>query len=230
MANENDSAARDAALKLMAPIISHEIRNPLAVIRNSAYFIKTKLTKQGEKDPKILKHLGIIDSELGHANEVLEDILRYARMPDPAPQKRPLSILVEEALASVETPENVKIKKSLAKKDPDVMVDPKLASGAIRHVIRNALDAAALIKAGGSVSVSTSEEKGAALVEVKDTGEGIPEDKRDEIFEPFYTSRPRGIGLGLAYARKALGRLKGSVELLSSNGKGTAFRIRLPLA
>jgi len=226
-----DPATWDAALRLLAPIVSHEIRNPLAIIGNSSYFIKVKLGKGAETDPKILKHLGIIEEELAHANATLGEILAFARMHEPALQAHPLNALVETAVRDLKPEPGVGLKLSLGKDAPRVTADGELASTAIRHVVRNALQAVA----GGrdtpaQVSVGTSAKGSFGEIEVSDDGPGVPVEALPRLFEPFNTTKPRGIGLGLAYVQKVLLLHKGSIELVEGTDPGATFRIRLPLA
>ncbi|MFC1678851.1 PAS domain-containing sensor histidine kinase [Elusimicrobiota bacterium] len=218
----------DAALKLMAPIISHEIRNPMAVIGNSSYFIKTKLSRSGDTDPKVTKHLGIIESEIKHANDVLGEMLAYARMRDPAPQPQDLNTLVGAALDNLPVPEHVTLKKSLSKSVPKVLADNTLVPQALRHVIRNAVEAL-LAPDPGIVRIKTGGDGKFGVVEVSDTGPGIPEKVRDRLFTPFTTEKPRGTGLGLAFAAKVMRLHKGRVETVPID-KGTCFKIFLPAA
>lgn len=205
-----DSAALDAALKLMAPIISHEIRNPLAVIGNSAYFVKTKLDILKVADPKVAKHLSHIETELKHANDVLEGMLLYARMKDPALSATPLLSLASDALGELQLPKGAKLDNKLDAKSPSAMVDPELATRSLRHVLRNAFEAAG---EGGLIKLEAQTGKANTLtVTVSDSGPGFPKEMEGRLFIPFQTTRPRGIGLGLAYVKKAAERMGGKAE------------------
>lgn len=231
MLEDKDDAALEAALAKMTPIISHEIRNPLAIIGNSAYFIKTKLSKQGELDPKVTRHFAIIETELKHANDVLGEILAYTRMPEAKKAPHALTVLVEAALAATAAPEGVKIQKSLKAGELKVSVDGEMTASALHHLIRNAFEALAAggAKAAGTLKIATSKDGGDwGVVEISDSGPGIPAEAEAKLFTPFNTTRPRGVGLGLAYAHKALTRQGGGIELTAA--KGAAFRLRLPLA
>ena len=230
MTKKIDSATWDAALRLLAPIVSHEIRNPLAIIGNSSYFIKVKLGKTQEVDPKVLKHLGIIEEELGHANSTLGEILAFARMREPALQPQPLDSLVQAALRPLTVEAPVEIKQSLNAGDARVQADGELVAAAVGHVLRNAIQAAALKGSPARVSVATAVDGAFGSVEISDTGAGLPPEARPRLFEPFNTTKPRGIGLGLAFAHKVLALHKGSIGLVESGGPGAAFKIRVPLA
>ncbi|MBI3300158.1 MAG: HAMP domain-containing histidine kinase [Elusimicrobia bacterium] len=210
MADQVDPDALDAAIKLMAPIISHEIRNPLAVIGNSAYFVKSKLEILKVSDPKVKKHLAHIETELRHANEVLGDMLLYARMKEPALSATPLASVVSEAVSELAVPEGAKLDNKAGAKSPSAMVDPELASRSVRHLVRNAYEAAG---PGGLVTVQAAAGKGGVVtVTVTDSGPGFAQELEGRMFIPFQTTRPRGIGLGLAYVKKTAERMGGTVE------------------
>lgn len=214
----------DEALQLLAPIVSHEIRNPMAVIKNSSYFIKTKLSNLGVQDEKVTRHLGIIESELTHANDVLEEILLYCRMKEPKPAPHGLRQLVETARAAVALPDGVLIETEFAEGDPRVEADPELAVKALTHLIRNAVQAASLDE-DADIRVSTGAD---GTVRVADTAGGVPKEALPRLFEPFNTTKPKGIGLGLAYAKKALGRM--NAEIAHESGEETVFVVRFKKA
>ncbi|PCI37229.1 MAG: hypothetical protein COB53_07090 [Elusimicrobia bacterium] len=215
----------DDALTLLAPIISHELRNPMAVIKNSSYFIKTKLGNLGFEDEKVLRHLGIIEVELVNANNCLEEIMLYTRMPEANPASHGLNGIVEAARLGIELPDGVLIECNLAKEDPKVEVDAELAARCVMHVIRNAVQAASGDE-NADISVTTSAD---GLVRVVDTTEGgFPEKAVERLFEPFNTTKPKGIGMGLAYAKKALGRMGASIA--RKPGDETVFEIQFKKA
>jgi signal transduction histidine kinase len=230
LAEAPDAAAADAALKMMAPIISHEIRNPLAAIGNSSYYIKSRLGQQESIDPKIQKHLAIIAAELRHADETLSEILAYARMREPAPRPAALHDLILAALNQLPDPAAAPVRKSLRAKDPRVVADSGLVESAIYHLLRNAVQAAAAKSPRSAVDISTRIEPPWAVIEVSDEGPGLPPEAHARLFQPFNTTKPRGMGLGLAFVKKVIALHRGFIELVSSAPSGTTFRVRLPLA
>ncbi|MBI5242063.1 MAG: HAMP domain-containing histidine kinase [Elusimicrobia bacterium] len=227
--NANDlqlqAKVEDQAFERMAPVISHEIRNPLAVIGNSAYFIKSKLAASGAVDPKVEKHLGIIESEVKRANETLGEILAYARMREPARKPQSLNDLAEQALKSLPPSAGAGAKIEPAPGDPKVSADSELIVKCIAHLIRNAAEAAAK----GPARVKASVSGRLAVIEVTDSGPGLAPEARANLFTPFFTTKPRGIGLGLAFVKKAVERHGGRVRVENRDGKGAAARIELPI-
>ena len=221
MAEENNAAL----IRRIASVVGHELRNPMAVIKNSAYFVKAKLGQDGKLDPKVEKHLGIVDAEIGRADRLIGDILVYSRVMEAKPAEIALNAVVEAALAAVTVPEKIKVKKELAKSDPKAKADEKLVADAIRRFLDNAIDA---MPEGGTLAVKTSASGKEVSVTVSDTGAGVKPDFAPLLFQPFATTKPRGLGLGLAMAKKIADANKGKVAGGSLKGGGASFTFSLP--
>ncbi|MBI5631050.1 MAG: HAMP domain-containing protein [Elusimicrobia bacterium] len=222
---------RLAAIGQMASVVGHEIRNPLAVINNSIYFIKTKLGAALDSDPKIAKHIKIIESEIQQANGIINEILTYSRQRELKPERVLLNSFLDELLSVYPFPAHIKVEKAFDAANPMVDIDPTEMQQALRNLIGNAIE---VMPASGRVAVRTrlSEEGGAAaaVIEIADSGPGIPQDVLDKIFTPFFTTKARGTGLGLAVVRKVVDRHNGRVDVESVVGRGTVFRLFLPVA
>lgn len=213
-------------IRRIASVVGHELRNPLAVINNSAYFLKTKLGQAGALDPKVEKHLGIVVSEIQRTDKMIADILTYSRPMQMGASTVALGAIVEAQLAAMAMPSTVKVVKKLDK-DVFAVGDEKLFGDAVRRFLDNAVEA---MPEGGTLSVTVGKDKGSAFVEVKDTGTGIKPEVLAELFEPFRTGKPRGLGLGLALARKVALAHKGKVEGENLKGGGARFRLAVPAA
>lgn len=214
-----------ALIRRIASVVGHELRNPMAVINNSAYFIKTKLGQGGTIDPKVEKHLGIVACEIARADRLIGDILTYSRPMEAKPVEVPVNGVVEIALSAVTVPEKIKVKKELAKGDPKAKADEKLLADAVRRFLDNAIDA---MPEGGTLTVKTSASGKEVSVTVSDTGAGVKSDFLPLLFQPFATTKPRGLGLGLAMAKKIADANKGRVEGGSLKGGGASFTFSLP--
>jgi len=221
---------RLAAIGQMASVVGHEIRNPLAVINNSIYFIKAKLGADGggSVDPKIAKHVSIIESEIKQANGIINEILAFSRDRALKPVVQSINGFLDEILSVHPFPSHLQILREFDPRNPVVMIDPDEMRQAIRNLIGNAVE---VMPQGGTLRVSTEVvEERWVCVRVADTGPGIPPDIVEKIFAPFFTTKARGTGLGLAVVRKVVDRHQGKVSVETLAGKGTAFKVYLPLS
>jgi len=221
---------RLAAIGQMASVVGHEIRNPLAVINNSIYFIKTKLGTAGEPDPKIAKHIKIIESEIQQANGIINEILTYSRQREMKPERVQVNTWLEELLSVYPFPPHIQLEKVFSQADVPVEIDTTEMQQALRNLIGNGIEVMPPPK-GGKLTVRTyMPEPGWVAIDVGDAGGGIPQDVLDKIFAPFFTTKARGTGLGLAVVRKVVDRHKGRVDVESRVGVGTTFKLILPTA
>jgi len=218
---------RLAAIGQMSSVVGHEIRNPLAVINNSIYFIKTKTNATPNPEPKILKHISIIESEIRQANGIIDEILGYARTRELNPKVMHLNSYLEDLTMSFPIPPHVEVVKSFAHENPYVSIDPDEMAQAIRNLMKNGIE---VMPEQGKLYVrSEVVDPGTVRIDVEDTGCGMPKETAEKIFAPFFTTKARGTGLGLAVVKKVADRHKGRVEVSSIVGQGTCFRMYLPI-
>ena len=219
---------RLAAIGQMAAVVGHEIRNPLAVINNSIYFIKTKLSTGAEPDPKIAKHIKIIESEIQQANGIINEILTYSRQRELQPEIVKLNHWLEELLSVYPFPPHIELVKLFDPADPTLSIDATEMQQSIRNLIGNGIEVMPPPK-GGKITIRTRiPEPGWVQIDIGDAGAGIPADVLDKIFAPFFTTKARGTGLGLAVVRKVIDRHKGRIDVESQVGVGTTFKLFLP--
>lgn len=218
---------RLAAIGQMSSVVGHEIRNPLAVINNSIYFIKTKTNAQPNPEPKVLKHISIIESEIRQANGIIDEILGFARTRELNPKVMSLNTYLEDLTMSFPVPPHVEMIKSFAPENPYVNMDPDEMAQAVRNLIKNGIE---VMPESGKIYVRSEMVDAATVrIDVEDTGCGMPKETAEKIFAPFFTTKARGTGLGLAVVKKVADRHKGRVEVSSVVGKGTCFMIYLPV-
>jgi len=221
---------RLAAIGQMASVVGHEIRNPLAVINNSIYFIKTKLGTGGEPDQKITKHIKIIESEIQQANGIINEILTYSRQRELQLEKVRINDWLEELLSVYPFPPHIVVDKLFDPANPFVEIDKTEMQQAVRNLVGNGIEVMPAPK-GGKVTVRTViPEAGWVRIDIADAGSGIPQDVLDKIFAPFFTTKARGTGLGLAVVRKVVDHHKGKVDVESTVGVGTTFKLYIPTA
>jgi signal transduction histidine kinase len=212
-------------IRRIASVVGHELRNPMAVINNSAYFVRAKLGSSG-LDPKVEKHLKIIESEIARADGLISDILTYSRVCEPMKETKALDEIVEAALKDYAAPAGCKVEFKSGAKDAPVKADPKLVGGSLKRLLDNAFDA---MGGKGTAKVATGTGKEGVWVSVTDTGSGVDLKIKASLFEPFATTKPRGLGLGLALTKKVLEAQGGSADY-QPGAKGSTFRLVLPKA
>lgn len=229
-AAQNELIARErlAAIGQMASVVGHEIRNPLAVINNSIYFIKTKLGLGGELDPKISKHISIIEAEIQQANSIINEILGFARTRDLILSHVKVSAYLDEIITSYPMPNNIIIVKEYLQNDVSVDIDPQEIKQALTNIIGNAKE---VMPNGGSLLLRTIQyDPKTVSIEIGDSGVGMSQELIQKVFTPFFTTKARGTGLGLAVVKKVFDRHSGKVEIFSQENKGTTFRLTLPVS
>ncbi|HOI42162.1 MAG TPA: ATP-binding protein [Elusimicrobiales bacterium] len=224
---DTDKKDKPDLLKQMSSVVSHEIRNPLAIISNSLYFIKTKLSAGGAgPDPKVAKHLGIIEGEVKHANEVIEEMLCFTRDRELQLAPARMNAGIDDIVGAFPLPEGVKVEAVHDPGDPKVSVDIEAMRYALRLVMTNAVQA---MPEGGTVKLECTHDDAMAHLTFTDGGPGFPAGDGEKAFEPFFTTRPRGVGLGLSIARKYAERHGGSAKAENAPGGGARVIISLPL-
>ena len=218
---------RLAAIGQMASVVGHEIRNPLAVINNSIYFIKTKTNAQPNPEPKVIKHIAIIESEIRQANGIIDEILGFARTRELNPKLVHLNSYLEDLTMSFPVPPHIELIKNFAPENPTVNIDADEMTQALRNLIKNGIE---VMPERGKVFVrSEMVDAGTVRIDVEDTGQGIPKETLEKIFAPFFTTKARGTGLGLAVGKKVADRHKGRIEATSVVGQGTCFKLFIPI-
>lgn len=216
--------ARDAQLRQMLGGVAHEIRNPLGGIEIYAGLIAADLP---DDDPR-KQHIQKVIQEVRNLNHVISEFLEFARPDRPAPQPTLVERLVEDAfflLAPELEKANVRFQRELDQ-GLQVFVDGEQIKRAIFNLMKNGVQA---MGAGGTLTVRSRRAGREAEIEIADTGLGMAPEVRERLFEPFFTTREKGTGLGLAVVMRALEQNGGSIELDSEEGQGTVCRVRLPM-
>jgi nitrogen fixation/metabolism regulation signal transduction histidine kinase len=208
----------------MAKQVAHEIKNPLTPMRlNVQYLEKSIQTDQPEK-------LKEFSESMIHQIDTLSNIAaafsRFASMPELRPKLFPVSELVKR-VATLYPEHNVEFKA--LDQELQIYADPDQLIRVMNNLINNALQA---IPEGRKekVVVSLSRENQEALIEVCDNGSGIPENQQDKIFEPRFTTKSSGMGLGLALVKRIVDGFKGRIEFSTKLNQGTCFKVYLPLS
>ena len=209
-------------LEQMAATLGHELRNPLGVINNSVYFLANQAQID---DPKAHKHVEIISHEVTSARRVIDDILEFAHVPQLLPAAAGINAVVDSALARSQIPANIRVVRRLAVDLPPLICDEERLERAFIDVIANAVQA---MPHGGRLGVKTSRSGDEIQVVFSDSGVGIAPENLDKVFEPMFTTKLRGIGLGLTVVRRTVEQHGGEISVRSRLGLGALFRITLP--
>ncbi|MHB8419323.1 MAG: sensor histidine kinase [Myxococcales bacterium] len=214
---------RDRQMQMMLSGIAHEIRNPLGGVELFAGLLQESLPPDGEP----ARHVQRVRQELSHLERVVEDFLDYARTPRLEPQSVSPRALGEEIVALLERDLAAKLMTcELSISDERLFRgEPVLLRRALLNLVRNAVQSS---PERGPLRLACGRLGEAVVWTVEDGGPGIPQDKRAEIFEPFYTTRQKGTGLGLAFVKKIAEAHGGSIEVGPSSFGGAKFELTLP--
>jgi signal transduction histidine kinase len=215
---------RLAAIGQVAGGIAHELRNPLNVVKTSVYFL---LNARSPTPSKTAEHLQRIERHVSLADGVITALSSFAKMP--VPNLRPVLLrpCIEEALEINPVPPSVRVDLDFPPDLPAALADPDQLRIVFGNLIRNARDA---MPEGGQLTVSGFAVGDAVEVAVTDTGVGIPPENLVRIQEPLFSTKARGLGLGLAIARAILEKNRGSLRIASEQGRGSTFTVRLTAA
>jgi signal transduction histidine kinase len=208
--------------------VAHEVKNPLNSMRIWLENLKASLPEETDGLP--LQAVRVLDSEIDRLDSVVKRFLDFTRPPEMHQEESSLKEILEEVVA-VERPQfekaNVKLDVRLASDVPDVLIDRPLLKQALMNLLINAVEA---MPEGGRLYVSLRRRGEMSEIEIQDTGRGIAPEHRQRIFQLFFTTRPGGSGIGLASTFRTIQLHNGSIEFESEVGRGTTFRIDLPLA
>jgi sensor histidine kinase YesM len=213
-----------SALGEMSMTVAHEIKNPLNAIRGAVSYLQDNF-----KGEVLKEFLSIIEEETRRLNEIVTSFLRFSK---PSPlhlQFSDMNRIVRETVKLIRqeaTENNVEVIMSLDERVTPFKFDAQQFKQALLNIIVNSLDAT---KAGDTIKISTEVFDSKVSITVKDTGMGISNEIVSEIFKPFFTTKTRGVGLGLACVERIVKDHKGEIFVSSEVGKGTEFKIILPV-
>jgi signal transduction histidine kinase len=214
-----------AVLGQLAGGVAHELRNPLGAIKNATYFLNMVLE---EAEPEVKETLEILDREVVTSARIISSLLDFARPKAPIRRKVDVNNVVQDALSHTAVPESVEVVSELDETLPTILADPDQLAQVFGSIILN--DIQAMPQGGQMVIRSEVLSQDLVAVSIRDAGVGISEENLKKIFEPLFTTKAKGIGLGLALAKTIVEGHGGSIEVESEVGKGSTFTVRLPLA
>lgn len=216
---------RIAALGRAAAQVAHEVKNPLAGMLLYALHLKSTASNFSESEAYLVDK---IVNTINHLNSRVEQILGFARPVNLTRTDGDLNQIVTDILELLRpqlTANKVEVQFSPGQPEARAMLDEASMRGALMNVMLNAIEA---MPEGGVLSINVEQTDDTLRLEIADTGRGIAEDQVKKIFEPFYTTKEQGLGLGMPYAKKIIDQHGGTISLSSQLGKGTTSRIVIP--
>jgi PAS domain S-box-containing protein len=223
-----------AVLGQLTATVSHELRNPLAVIRSSAFYLQGKIQAG---DDKVTKHIRRIDKQVELCDSIVDDLLEYTRGRHSKTVEGEINPWLVHVLDEIPEAGEVKIDRTLAAKLPNIFFDPEKMRSVVVNLVINAMQAVSERKHEDKyesyqpeVEVSSKGTEGGVLIEVRDNGIGMDEETRARAFEPLFTTKARGTGLGLANVRKIVEEHGGNVSIESEPYEGTRVTFMIPVA
>jgi PAS domain S-box-containing protein len=214
-----------AAIGELAGGVGHELRNPLGAIKNVAYLLNTALE---EPRPEVKESLEILEKEVERSERIIGSLLDFGRPRSPVQQMVSINNVAQVALFRAKVPEEVEVVSQLDESLPAIVADEDQLGIVFGNIVLNAIQA---MPEGGKLVLKSEVLSPAWLaVSFADTGVGIPKENLEKLFEPLFTTRGRGVGLGLAIAKALAEMHGGAIEVQSQVGKGSTFKVKLPVA
>lgn len=217
-------AERLATIGQVAGGVAHELRNPLNVVKTSVYYLLNARNPTAEKKAE---HLQRIERHVVLADGVITALSNFAKMPVPSQTPFPVGSCIQEALETNAVPENVQVTQSYPADLPPVLADIDQVRIVFANLIRNAREA---MPQGGQLTISGRQQGEHVEVAVADTGVGIAPELLSRVTEPLYSTKAKGLGLGLAIARAILEKNHGLLRVTSTAGAGSTFTAVLKAA
>ncbi len=213
-----------ATIGQLASSVGHELRNPLGVMSNSVYILERTIESP---TPQVKEYLRLLNAQIRLSERIVGDLLDSAR--NQTPQRRTVDVrsLVTEQLDRVSVPSNVKVEVVVDEGLPRVHVDPDQVGQILVNLLTNA--AQAMDNQPGLLRVHARNGDGRVHIDVRDTGPGVPQELAEKIFEPLYTTKARGIGLGLSVSRSLAVVNNGSLSVMNHPDGGAVFTLDLPI-
>ncbi len=206
----------------LAGSVGHELRNPLGIIANAVYYLKMT---HPNADDTTKEYMDIISSEIRISEKIISDLMDFSRIRKGKRSEIDLNRLVTQALKRQSPPDNIEVVREIPSGPLSIRVNTRQIIQVLTNLLSNAYQA---MPEGGTLTIHAENGGDTVRLSVTDTGSGIPGDDMGKIFEPLFTSRARGIGLGLTVSRDLAEGNGGTIEVQSEEGRGSTFTITLP--
>jgi signal transduction histidine kinase len=220
-------ADRILAIQTMSAGLAHEVRNPLNAAKLQLELLERRLRRDGD-DPRLLEPTDLAQKEINRLTALLNDFLTFARPPELHDQDRDIASIVRQVVDLERVAANAQGKHLRLVLAPEALmarVDAAKIHQIVLNLIRNAIEAVA---AGGYVAVELRAVEGAFVIRVQDNGPGIPDEVRSRIYEPFFSTKEGGTGMGMSIVH-SLVSLHGGTISIDTSPRGTRIDVRIPL-
>lgn len=207
----------------LSAMIGHDLRNPLTGISNAVYYLKMKCPP--EADPKMKQMLEIINKDVDYANKIVSDLLDYSRKLNLEVSESSPRSVIDSALALVTVPSSIPV-ENLTEEKPTLRIDVDKMRRVFVNILKNSVEA---MPEGGKLTIQSKENKDNVEFAVTDTGAGMPKETLEKLFTPLFTTKAKGMGLGLPICKRIVEAHGGKISTESTVGEGTTFRILIPI-
>jgi signal transduction histidine kinase len=208
------------AIGEMSSRLAHDLQNPLTIIKNTLEILKLK---QPDLDKKTKENYERMDRAVSRMSQLIRDVLDFVRTSSPLIEKTSTLKLLRTVTEDLQIPEDIKV--ILPTDDTEIYCDAKQMEIVFSNLILNSIQA---IEAKGKIMIQASEIDDTVMIDIIDNGRGISKEDLPKIFEPLFTTKQNGTGLGLASCKSIIENHGGTIECSSIAGKGTVFTISLP--
>jgi signal transduction histidine kinase len=211
-------------------MVGHDLRNPLQTITGELYLAKAEVNslEAGTAKANLQDSLRIIEEQANYMDKIVSDLQAFVQ---PIKiDKVPFSLkeLVTAVIESITIPPNIKVKTRIPRGFPQIKADFQLLKRVLINLVTNSVQA---MPEGGKITLTAKvDSEGHVLISVKDTGIGIPEEIKPQIFTPLFTTKPRGQGFGLAVCKRVIEAHGGTISFESKKSKGTKFTIQFTVS
>jgi signal transduction histidine kinase len=216
-------AERLATIGRFASQIAHEIRNPLSSISLNLELLEDELKDSGDEARSLIRS---VLKEIDRLNDIVSEYLQFSRFPKPHLKRGHVDGVIGELVRNFKLPANVRIETELMPASPEVSIDEALLRQVLDNLVRNGVEA---IQGSGVIRIETEIIDRFLVIRVCDSGSGISPDAQSKLFQPFFTTKPHGTGLGLATSQQIVFEHNGHLTVDSQEGKGATFTTFLPL-
>jgi PAS domain S-box-containing protein len=223
-------AERLATIGETAAMVGHDIRNPLQTVQGAVYIAMEEiksLQSRTQEISNVEEMLKTIREETKYVDKIVSDLQDFARTQVPELEKTDVQRLINSILAENPPPQNVGVSLAIEQDCCNITVDSTMMKRILTNLITNALQA---MQAGGQLTIAVSRKQDEIHISVQDTGQGISDENKARIFQPLFSTKAKGQGLGLAVVKRLVEAHNGIITFITEVGKGTTFTVAIPVA